>query len=1281
MASRKNVQLLQKKKWLSRSIIAGIMSMALQVPLAAEALPAYEMGSDGRWQTVEALPFSNQYSEGYTPVPVFGAKGNQPFELVYVSPHHPVYFDDYNFSTYDYAEYPGFTKGVTIGAKYWAEMLKTQNIQPLQVFVETEDIANANATQRNFYMEYELPEKLGTLLLQDADLEKKIGRTNYILHPDRPLFELTWETGNAYTTAIAVNIGQYLGAHENSTRYPEDFLGWHVDGDTLLCNNEQSADLVGTMRHELGHGLGIVTESYSLGEYENWLEAFDAAGIAISAGHGEYVDSAGNYLNVLGATEHRNDFQYHLMDQNGNMVTPERVGEEGLPIITTATYKELAEKVPYTLDQQDFFILDNPEDEEELGASRFAGKAFFVGEHVSEVLGQAKEFQTPKQGVYGLTVSGFENGYPDLNHLQTNGMMSHLPYSNYTSFMEVELAAMQDLGYELDRRNYFGASIYASDATITNDGVYYARNAEGTAYVEGEYNTTPLGIGLHVYGKNNTITQTGEIMTKGTGAVGVKIDGSNNKITIASGTGIHADGYKGIGVLTSYGSGHELNVAGDVTAKGDKGEALRLDFGSSTNGASDEYRGSYIRYLRTLNYSGAGSKKGEISQGRNLDFDFADSYYPVTPELEGAMLKQVNISGSVEGAAKAVAIGKNAFVKEINLLKGAKVKGDIVNEWKHFQTQEDGTNRCYNLGDPAEGYVTADTENPNRHQPLRIRYQDKLYDYGNYLPDLVTTINFKDDFTYDGNIQGADNTKLKLQQGSFLFAGTADVVSVEVGPGTLLQGGSFKLNNMDKRMAEGYADASTGKLINKGTISASLPEGKDTLLNIEGNVQNDGGRIAFIGNEGHMGRIRISGELEGEKVLCINPNGTYLPGDSYDIKNMVQAGGANVVFDKALDYIKPMYRAVYGENFANVSFLPENNLGSTDPEVNAAFDEFGSLSLAVLASREETDKELVLQVYNMDNAGAGRAIKHIKGAQVANSSMLYQQGHIVHDMLRLRLQELARPQAAQPDNTLWAKMLQNKGTLDGGRSDYRTRAYALGWDKQLHADWHVGLVGSYADGRLAADAIHNQQGDYRLGVYGAYNKEGSQGLLYLDYGWGRNKLQRSIPELGLHNRAEYQSNILEIGAEYKKDLHAGEGKSWQVEPFVGTRLNYYRQHAYDEKGAGSFSQRVESMHNTYFELQTGLELRRAFAKGNGYGIRLGYRRSLTGTDPQLHYSYVGDSAHRNGTSAQSDRDHAFIQLDGEAMLSPHWSLSGQLGYERGRRDYEYGGEVLLKYSW
>ena len=94
--------------------------------------------------------------------------------------------------------------------------------------------------------------------------------------------------------------------------------------------------------------------------------------------------------------------------------------------------------------------------------------------------------------------------------------------------MEAELAALQDVGLKFDRKQLFGYSIYASGSEdklneFTNTNGYYAR--ENGQWLVGTPNETRLGIGLHIYGSYNKVTQAADILTVGEDAVGIRVEG------------------------------------------------------------------------------------------------------------------------------------------------------------------------------------------------------------------------------------------------------------------------------------------------------------------------------------------------------------------------------------------------------------------------------------------------------------------------------------------------------------------------------------------------------------------------------------------------------------------------------------------------------------------------------------------------------------------------------------------------------------------------------------
>ena len=387
---------------------------------------------------------------------------------------------------------------------------------------------------------------------------------------------------------------------------------------------------------------------------------------------------------------------------------------------------------------------------------------YFKGQHVNEVLAGSDLKGIP---VNGVEDDGCGNQFFELSHFELDrSMMSHQNYRNYTFFMEAELAALQDLGYTIDRKNFYGRSIYANNQTIVNTQSFYARTADGNAYINGQPNTATLGTGLHVYGKNNKITQAADLLAGGTGGVGIRVDGSENKITIADAVQVRADGLNGTGVLFAYGSDQELNAQGTITALGEGGVALRFDFGGNLLGNETEYRGSYIwtyfdekDVFNSYCYFDECSGEWSLAKKDNNGFEITNF---------GALMSKVNIAGTVAGSAAAVYISDNALVQEINVLPGAQIVGNIISNW-----------------DPDNEYITAFVK------------ENKDFDLTTDLIFGAGDTDRKFAMTLYGSIYGPESLDVNLTDGELTVLGTTQTLS-------LSNNGKLSLLGSD---ANGYA--------------------------------------------------------------------------------------------------------------------------------------------------------------------------------------------------------------------------------------------------------------------------------------------------------------------------------------------------------------------------------------------------------------------------------------------------------------------------------------------
>ncbi|MBE6084088.1 MAG: autotransporter domain-containing protein [Selenomonas ruminantium] len=1116
-------------------------------------------------------------------------------------------------------------EATVISTDYWKNILapKAKNTTPWQIFVTTFGDVNADAVSLSLDSPGAAP--ITNCYRTDVFYVKDQLQKGTIFTP------LTYTTQDVlpegkYAFSV-IRIGEHLGVKRDGAAD-----GWWIDADTVLPTNEQATDFVGTFRHELGHALGI-----------GMARTEDLKGISK-----DIKDTS--------------SWTLHLRDQEG---TP---AEAGMVIVNNDDDVERESGKKY-------FVVDKNID------ANGNGYAYFYGNHVTEVLDGAKFFGRSALPVNGWEGSG-ETWMFDGSHLQTAGMMSHRKYSNYTTFLEVELAVMQDLGYQIDRKAFYGRSIYGNGGTIVNNQGYFARNVGGTEYLVNTYSLVPLGVGLHIYGSNNKVTQNADIMTKGTGAVGVRVDGTGNTLIVPENTEIHADGRRGNGLLIAYGRNHTIEQAGTVTASGEGGTGVRFDFGSSSNGARDEYRGSYIRFKRTVDAS------GKISKAENLALKAMDAntYNANAAELEGPLVENYNLSGTLIGADNAIYISKNAFVKNININKGASIQGNITSNWKQF-----GATECEGAYNGVKG---------DGSDALKIQYKGTSYDYNAYIPDLVTNLNFNADLYYSGNITGADNVKMKVNAGTLTYEGTANVVSVQVAEDAALLGGTYNVNDMSSRMSAGTSDDTTGWLINSGTIGASAA---DRNMTINGKLVSNGNLQAYGGGAG--GQINVNGmaAIDGSTVTAYE----MLPGEKNKTVLTAQSIVGDITNANEATPVSGMLNAQgkISGNTITVDTMAANNLGTTDVAVNKTYDAVMDMYNGL--GEEKYQKGELRKLFSLEPETAVKALTDISSPNAVYGMTMTQTNTVTSHILSTRLAEAyamndmdvhvpvsklvddkdsavneglkLQAQVDLPvENNIWFKTAKNWGDLKGG-ANYHGTTFALGYDKAAGKNWRVGGFVSYGNSSFAAGSASSTVQDTRLGVYAGYKRGPHEGYVYLNHGWLKNDLRRGITGIGMA-KADYDSRILELGGEYKYDLQANKVATWHVSPYVNMQLSHLWQDGYKENDVGTVGQRVNSAGNTYFATGLGVEFKRYLNRGS-YAMRLGVKHAFSGANPRVTFGLVGGGPSVFEMRGQQDKTHLVMSISGETEFKPGWSVSGDAAFARGSHDRDIMCAVTLRRMW
>jgi hypothetical protein len=359
-----------------------------------------------------------------------------------------------------------------------------------------------------------------------------------------------------------------------------------------------------------------------------------------------------------------------------------------------------------------------------------------------------------------------------------NGLMTHVQITNYPMFMEVELAALVDIGYAIDLRNFFGTSLYEDNAVpeiLDNTRGFFASKGLDDAgnwlgYAGGTPNTGIFGVGLHIYGSNYSVTQKADLLADGVGGAGVRVDGFNNSVTIPPGVRVSGDGTQGTGLLASFGSGHHIVSRGVISAVGPLGIGARFDFGAP-----------YVEYFLYSYGEYNANPEAEVTVDADGDED-REPLGPATADIGGPMVESFDLSGALLGGPSrnsgqylsgefvdyggrpvALYIGPGAHVRTVNVMNGAYIHGDIISRWDPAKYPD--------LADPLD-YMTD------------LTFGRRMEADGTAIPSSSDPAFV---LRYRGDILSPSSIDVSLVGGILDYAGSMRVRSFSMADGTRLQ--------------------------------------------------------------------------------------------------------------------------------------------------------------------------------------------------------------------------------------------------------------------------------------------------------------------------------------------------------------------------------------------------------------------------------------------------------------------------------------------------------------
>lgn len=506
----------------------------------------------------------------------------------------------------------------------------------------------------------------------------------------------------------------------------------------------------------------------------------------------------------------------------------------------------------------------------------------------------------------------------------------------------------------------------------------------------------------------------------------------------------------------------------------------------------------------------------------------------------------------------------------------------------------------------------------------------------------------------------------------------------------LIKDGEGILNLTGKNTYQGSSIVKGGTLQIDGSIKGDAYSiDKGTLTGkglIEGNVYNNSKILA--GSYGSIDTLNINGNLLGDGEILINTDGEKFNVISVDktanISNMnIKAGqkaAPNITnkFIEASNLILPTasnqeqefsgllnVKIELSENEGILTTIANNNTKVHDETFKAVNSMYNSL--------DNNQQSKMYDLYALDTKQATTALEEITGGFHMN---------MAHDTIKNR--DVATAVEKQinldRDNNLWILNTKYWQNID----DINSQGYSLtiGKDFTNNDKDYSGILFSYSENSLGDSLNSGEYDNYSLGLYAGTKNRANILTGYLSYGVQNNNVTRNIPTLNKVAKSDYDSNVLGLGMKYTYDLDYGKEHEWHIVPYGKIDMAHYNQNDFQESNADLYNQRINDYSDNYLAGEIGIEFNRKEKSGN-YGIKLGYKRLVSGANQNMKVTFVQDKTNTGYTinGVEESKDHLVLVGYVDKQLSDKWSVAGQIEQDWSSNSNELSTSINFNYKF
>lgn len=500
--------------------------------------------------------------------------------------------------------------------------------------------------------------------------------------------------------------------------------------------------------------------------------------------------------------------------------------------------------------------------------------------------------------------------------------------------------------------------------------------------------------------------------------------------------------------------------------------------------------------------------------------------------------------------------------------------------------------------------------------------------------------------TYEGaSISGGGTLQI---DGS--VAGDTYSLKDEKGIGTISGKGIIKgdLYNYGKVQAGSWGDTSTltveGKFNSTGTIVVNVKEKENSVLSV-GSIEN----------------------IEGSKI---ETNGTLIPDHTYTgflvtkIEN-ITVENLNDKLSLFLDYNvkKDLIRASeikYNLEINKNSKLDSlSGMNSNQNRVASALENMYS-NLKGEKEQRELDILYNIQEYKTATTAFTDIYGGLQSDMIHNLPLNNNIDNSIYT--RLSKKDISSTQKENAiislDKNMWIKVLNGWKDIyesNGMNSvDTNMTGFILGKDVSLRNNYNVGYYFAYGQNDIKSHKNNGKIKDFRFGFYGEQQKDKLNINTYAGIGLQNNESEREISMLNKKAESRYDSFTFEAGAKISYEI------SNNIYPYGELNITRYENENFEETGIGVYSQKHKRNINIDTTLGLGLEGVQDFKSGKGI-VSLGYEKVLSGLDPEMSVSFVGDTSNNFKVKGhKEDKDYLVMKLKGEKLFEKGINIYGEL---------------------